>query len=150
MTGGRCVPSTPRGGFLGLGLLREVVTGDKASRSRPREGMTTADIMTGNPADDGASDASLGENGCGRGGTGDQSNNQSDFTEHAFFLEEVCCKRNSPHHGCKRRALQMCSVTVVYAGRLRAEARLIADAVAILSGAIKAQRISDQSMSDRN
>jgi len=68
-----------------------VVTSDKASRGRPRKGMTTADIVTGNPADDGASDASLSENGCGRGGTGDQCNNESDFAEHAVFLEEVCC-----------------------------------------------------------
>lgn len=148
-----------------------MVTSDKASRGRPRECMTTADIVTGDPADDGTSDASLGENGCSGDGTGGQRDNQSDFAEHAVFLDGVCCKRNSPHHGCKSHAAlnvhrlpwrgglriadrlsatSLWSVTLVYASRLRAQARLIADAVAILSGAINAQTISDQSMSDRN
>jgi hypothetical protein len=95
----------PRGGFLRFGQLCVVVTGDKASRGRPRKGMTTADIVTGNPAHDGASDASLGENGCSGRGTGDQSNSESDFTEHAVFLDEVYCKRNSPHDGCKSHGL---------------------------------------------
>ena len=77
----------PHGGFPGLGLLRIMVAGDKASRSRSRERMTTADIVTGNPADDGAADASLGENGRGRDGTGGQRNTESDFAEHAVFLD---------------------------------------------------------------
>jgi len=104
--------STPRGGFLGLGLLRKVVTGDKTSRGRARERMTTADIVTGNPADDGASNTSLGENGCGGDGTGDQRNNESDFSKHAVFLDEVCCKRNSPRHGCKSHALKCASIAL--------------------------------------
>lgn len=82
-----------------------MVTSDKASRGRPRECMTTADIVTGNPADDGASDASLGENGCSGDGAGDQRNNQSDFAEHAVFLDG--CVVNVIHPIMVARAMRL-------------------------------------------
>jgi hypothetical protein len=55
---------------------------EEASRSRTRECMTMAHIVSGNPADDRAADATLGEDrnrGCEGG---DKRGGKRDFTEH--------------------------------------------------------------------
>jgi len=79
----RCLPR--------FGLLSIMVTRYETTRGCPRKRMTTAHIVTGDPADDGTSDTSFGENGRGSGGANDERNGKGNFAEHAFSSDAVCC-----------------------------------------------------------